>query len=155
MEKVAVLPVPDWACAITSLPKVCQSLVLSSGGGGGGGVGKLTLDDGHDGTLLDSRGALETVGVDSTEELSLQVHVVERVGDLIVVGLDLACTWVSLGSQDNSQVRPSSPPPSHCGVRIFEERRSSTGRRTHPRAHPQDLCQPYLRLGVATTGAGP
>lgn len=54
-------------------------------------MGKRTLDDGHDGALLDSRGALETVGVDSTEELSLEVHVVERVGDLIVVGLDLAC----------------------------------------------------------------
>ena len=51
----------------------------------------LTLDDGHDGTLLDGGGALETVGVDSTEELRLQVHVVEGVGDFIVVGLDLAC----------------------------------------------------------------
>jgi len=51
----------------------------------------LTLDDGHDGALLDSRRALETVGVDTTEELSLQVHVVEGVGGLIVVGLDLAC----------------------------------------------------------------
>ena len=105
-------------------------------------AGKLTLDDGHDGTLLDSRGALETVGVDSTEELSLQVHVVEGVGDLVVVGLDLACAWVSLGSQHYSQLRLSSPSLSHCGARIFEERRGSTWRRTHPRAHPQDLCQP-------------
>jgi hypothetical protein len=54
-------------------------------------AGKLTLDDGHDGALLDSRRALETVGVDSTEELGLQVHRVERVGGLIVVGLNLAC----------------------------------------------------------------
>jgi hypothetical protein len=54
-------------------------------------AGKLTLDDGHDGALLDSRGALETVGVDTTEELSLQLHTVEGVGGLIVVGLDLAC----------------------------------------------------------------
>jgi hypothetical protein len=38
---------------------------------------KLTLDDGHDGALLDSRGALETVGVDTTEELGLEVHGVE------------------------------------------------------------------------------
>lgn len=50
----------------------------------------LTLDNGHDGALLDSRRALETVGVDTTEELSLQVHVVEGVGGLIVVGLNLA-----------------------------------------------------------------
>jgi hypothetical protein len=53
--------------------------------------GTLTLDDGHDSALLDSRRALETVGVDTTEELSLQVHVVEGVGGLIVVGLNLAC----------------------------------------------------------------
>ena len=38
---------------------------------------ELTLDDGHDGALLDGRRALETVGVDTTEELSLQVHGVE------------------------------------------------------------------------------
>ena len=37
----------------------------------GGYVDGLTLDDGHDGALLDGRRALETVGVDSTEELSL------------------------------------------------------------------------------------
>ena len=53
--------------------------------------GKLTLDDGHDSALLDGGRALETVGVDSTEELGLQVHRVEGVGGLIVVGLDLAC----------------------------------------------------------------
>jgi hypothetical protein len=54
-------------------------------------AGKLTLDDGHDGTLLDGRRALETVGVDATEELSLEFHAVERVGGLVVVGLDLSC----------------------------------------------------------------
>ena len=138
MEKVAVLPVPDWACAMTSLPSVRVSRLFDGRnlGGGisaphqppqkdptwpchrfarhylvimacirqscifllGGYAGGLTLDDGHDGALLDGRRALETIGVDSTEELSLQVHVIERVGDLIVVGLDLACVWVSLCS---------------------------------------------------------
>lgn len=53
-------------------------------------VGKLTLNDGHNGTLLDGRRALETVGVDSTEELGLEVHRVEGVDRLIVVGFDLA-----------------------------------------------------------------
>lgn len=66
---------------------VCADVVV--------GLGRLTLDDGHDGTLLDSGRALETVGVDSAEELSLQGHVVEAVGSLIVVGLDLACARVS------------------------------------------------------------
>ena len=54
-----------------------------------GSVPLLTLDDWHDSALLDSRWALETVGVDSTEELALEVHRVERVGGLIIVGLDL------------------------------------------------------------------
>lgn len=71
----------------------------------------LTLDDGHDSTLLDSRGTLETVGVDAfisilalqshgtsrcgagslltAEELGLEVHLVERVDGLIVVRLNL------------------------------------------------------------------
>ena len=50
----------------------------------------LTLDNGHDGALLDGRGALEAVGVDTSQELGLQVHSVKRVGGLVVVGLDLA-----------------------------------------------------------------
>ena len=77
----------------------------------------LTLNDGHDSALLDSRGALETVGVDTwlirsvnfpqnpatggtllhdrishtAKQLRLQVHGIEGVGNLIVVGLDLTC----------------------------------------------------------------
>jgi hypothetical protein len=63
-------------------------------------------DDGHDSSLLDGRGSLETVGVDTSEEVGLQLHVVEAapgqgcpaslispwhslVGDLSPVGLDL------------------------------------------------------------------
>jgi hypothetical protein len=53
-------------------------------------VVQLTLDNGHDGALLDGGGALETIGVDAAEQLRLQVHVVEGVGRLIVVGFDLA-----------------------------------------------------------------
>jgi len=49
----------------------------------------VALDDGHDGALLDSRRALETVSVNSTEELSAEVHLIEGVDGLIVVGLDL------------------------------------------------------------------
>ena len=33
MEKVAVLPVPDWACAMTSLPVVCQFCFFRCVGG--------------------------------------------------------------------------------------------------------------------------
>jgi len=64
-------------------------------GGGLSGTG-LSLgdtvtssDDGHDSSLLDGRGSLETVGVDTSEEVGLQLHVVEVVGDLSPVGLDL------------------------------------------------------------------
>ena len=51
---------------------------------------RLTLDDWHDSTLLDSRWGLKTVSVDSTEELWLEVHGIERIDGLIVVGLDLS-----------------------------------------------------------------
>jgi hypothetical protein len=104
-------------------------------------VGKLTLDDGHDGALLDGRRALETVGVDSTEELSLKVHVVERVGDLIVVGLDLACARVSLccrilrGGCGRHRCRTAGRAMSSSGGAAACEE-------THPRPRPQDLCQP-------------
>ena len=52
---------------------------------------RLALDDWHDSALLDSRWALETVSVDSAEELWLEVHAVEGVDGLIVVRLDLSC----------------------------------------------------------------
>lgn len=72
---------------MTSLPGVCEPptssiLVFAC---------ERTLDNGHDGALLDSRRTLETVGVDATEELALQLHSIEAVGGLIVVGLDLGC----------------------------------------------------------------
>jgi len=51
----------------------------------------LTLDDWHDSALLDSRWALKTVCVDTTEKLRLQVHGVEGVDSLVIVGLDLTC----------------------------------------------------------------
>ena len=51
--------------------------------------GRLTLDDGHDGALLDSRRTFETVSVDTAEQFALQVHGIEAVGGLIVVGFDL------------------------------------------------------------------
>ena len=56
---------------------------------------KLTLDDRHDGTLLNGRRALETVSVYATEKLRLQVHGVKGVGGFIVVGFDLACKKVA------------------------------------------------------------
>lgn len=36
-----------------------------------------TSDDGHDSSLLNGRGSLETVSVDTSEELGLELHVVE------------------------------------------------------------------------------
>ena len=106
--------------------------------------GRLTLDDGHDGALLDSRRALETVGVDTAEELSLQVHVVEGVGGLIVVGLDLAYT-VSVCARS---IRLRFALHFHCVDRRIlmltppqrSQRKSFIF--THPQARPQDPCQP-------------
>src|SRR5690606_5775451 len=47
------------------------------------------LDDWDDGTLLNGGWTLETVGVDTTEKLWLQIHGIEVVNGLIVVGVDL------------------------------------------------------------------
>jgi hypothetical protein len=63
-----------------------------------------TGDDGHDSSLLDSRRSLETVGVNTSEEITLQLHVIEAsnvssdrdkvklndllVGNFVPVGLD-------------------------------------------------------------------
>lgn len=46
------------------------------------------LDARQDGALLDGRGTLVTVGVDSAQQSLLQVHVVEGFGDLVPGGLD-------------------------------------------------------------------
>jgi hypothetical protein len=48
-----------------------------AGTGLGLGDNVTASDDGHDSALLDSGGALETVGVDTTEKLGLKLHVVE------------------------------------------------------------------------------
>jgi hypothetical protein len=98
----------------------------------------LTLDDGHDGALLDGGGPLKTVGVHSAKELSFEVHVVEGVRCLIVVGLDLACAglldicakFFLLFSRE-SWCRAAGAHSTGIDMKI-----------THPRAHPQDLCQP-------------
>jgi hypothetical protein len=44
-------------------------------------------DDREDGTLLNSGRFLETVGVDTTKELLLEIHVIEVVDDFVIVSL--------------------------------------------------------------------
>lgn len=72
--------------------------VLQSRNGEGGsltgtglGLSKniVTLDDGENGSLLNGGGVLETVTVDTSEELVLESKVVERGDNLVVVGGDL------------------------------------------------------------------
>ena len=46
-------------------------------------------DGGLDGTLLDGRGLLETVGVDATEKLLGELHAVEGLDGLVPVGVDV------------------------------------------------------------------
>jgi hypothetical protein len=62
------------------------SYPLKDGNGEGSGLSSTRLglsdtvaasDDGHDSSLLDSRRSLETVGVNTSEEITLQLHVVE------------------------------------------------------------------------------
>lgn len=62
--------------------------LLQDGDGEGGGLSSsglglgddiVSLNDGDDGSLLDSGRSLETVGVNSSEKLGLELHVVEAV----------------------------------------------------------------------------
>ena len=71
---------------------------------GAGSGGELTLDDGHDSALLDGGRAFETVGIDAAQQLSLEGHGIERVGRLIVVGLDLACSALVKRAQSHGAV---------------------------------------------------
>lgn len=61
---------------------------LKNGDGEGGSLSSTRLglgdtvstgDDGHDSSLLDSGGSLETVGVNTSEQVRLQLHVIEAV----------------------------------------------------------------------------
>ena len=67
MEKVAVFPVPDCAWAMTSEPgKRGQRHEWI------GLYDPRTLDDRHDSALLDSRGALEAIGIYTWNSVSVQ-----------------------------------------------------------------------------------
>jgi hypothetical protein len=108
---------------------------------------KLTLDDGHDGALLDSRGTLETVGVDTTEELSLQVHVVEGVGGLIVVGLDLACAGSACAQTQTRTFCMLAPASLYgCGA-LRSSRKSRSNTQRTARATAQHTQTGRLTLG--------
>ena len=50
----------------------------------------MTLDAGHDGSLLDSGRLLETVGVDATKQLLPEGHVVKVLANVIPIGVDEA-----------------------------------------------------------------
>jgi len=71
---------------------------LEDGDGEGGGLScarlglsdnVMTLDNGDNGPLLDGGRTFEAIGVNTTEKLRLQFHVIEAVDDLVPVGLDL------------------------------------------------------------------
>lgn len=104
----------------------------------------LTLDNGHDGTLLDGRRALETVGVDTTQKLGLQVHGIEAVGRLIVVGLDLGCVR-NLVSRVGSVVTCAMPLSRSCNKWLktqFRKTHNQAEESTHSPRYPQVLCPP-------------
>lgn len=65
----------------------------------------VSLDYGLDGTGLNGGWSLETIGVDSSEELAVQLHVIERVDDLVPVGLLFV---VSLPAQSHTNIRVAS-----------------------------------------------
>jgi hypothetical protein len=48
----------------------------------------ITLDARKNGSLLDGRGLLKTIGIDATEEGLRKVHVIKAVNNLIPVTLE-------------------------------------------------------------------
>lgn len=112
---------------------------LKNGNGEGGslsgtglslGNDVVALDDGHDGTSLDGGGSLETVGVDTSEELRSKLHVVEVVDDLLPVGLDLSlgdAEWgISLrGGSCRSVFGPAMGERGCCQINSAYERRTN------------------------------
>merc|ERR1719510_2681606 len=83
--KVAVFPVPDWAWAITSLPDSGVNGLEDGDAEGcsfsctrlGLGNHISPLDDGLDGPLLNCTGLLESIGIDSPEQILPESHTVE------------------------------------------------------------------------------
>lgn len=98
-------------------------------------MNERTLDDGHDGPLLNSRGTLETVGIDTTKQLGLQVHGIERVGNLIIVGLDLTCSVLASISRDEDRTEHVSSTEN-----ISRHVKNPGKKMTYPRG---DLPNPY------------
>lgn len=47
------------------------------------------LHEGHNGTLLNGRGLLETISIDTTEQVFQKVHVVEVINNFLIVTLEL------------------------------------------------------------------
>ena len=86
-----------------------------------------TLDYGHDGSLLNGRRSLKTVGVDSAQELVFELHGIEAVGGLIVVGFDLAYTW------RRALIICSSRESMHGAKAQYDA--------TNLHRYPQDLCR--------------
>merc|ERR1719398_52495 len=89
-----------------ALPQVGVDLLQDGDGEGRGLTGsRLSLGDNihaldarDNGSLLDSRWLLKTIGIDSSEELFLQLHVVEVLADLVPVGVDDAVRVHPCGS---------------------------------------------------------
>lgn len=92
---------------------------LENGDGEGGGLAGTRLglsdaitssDDGHDSSLLDGRGSLETICVDSSEKVTFELHVVKAESISRVTGAERArTTHLSVTvSQLDSIVSPAS-----------------------------------------------
>ena len=74
MEKVAVLPVPDWACAITSCPLTTGTIArcwIAEG------RSKLRAGGKNQLTLRLSFEKHSPVSINASEQLCLQIHVVK------------------------------------------------------------------------------
>jgi hypothetical protein len=85
----------------------------------------VALNAGNDGALLDSRGLLETVGVDTAEEVLAQLHVVKAVDNLAMRKRAISGkqrVQVSI-SQEKSKRISRVPAKNHSSVQEADKKR--------------------------------
>jgi hypothetical protein len=75
----------------------------------------LAGEDREDTTLLNDRGLLETIRVDTTKELLLEVHLIERGDDLVDVRREVVLLLISAGSSGGSLLLLDRGSNSHGG----------------------------------------
>lgn len=145
-----------------------EALKDADGKGGGLASARLSLsnrvvvlDKGEDTALLDSRGALKTVGVDTTEQLLAKREGIERVDTLVPVGLNIGTRQSVIESRAFGSLLGSLvtkkfsnfvklEPVRHCG-RECNETGGAGGTNSHYVCGDRSVSKPKLEFSLLFT----